>query len=329
MEINLDHLRKAEELLIDGEEFDEERRRFIFCQDTRDLLAVPGSGKTTALLAKLYCISQQMPLKDNAGILVLSHTNHAVEEIEKVLKPICPQLFSYPNFVGTIQSFANKFVANQACFELYGSYIRKNDDEISENELLKSFHGIRFGSKLNNFIFNSIYNQLARITIKDIELTTNKSPIDAKVVFEELKKQGRINKKGVLIYRAVKNINSKSLNPIDLLLSQMHVRAMNAVKDQKDTFCFRYRLDLTKRKLISSAGSLTFDSESGRELLSYFEDAFRKGVLRYSDSISLANHFLSKHNELKDILRIRFKYVFIDEMQDLDHEQVDLIDWSC
>ena len=156
MEINPDHIKKAEAILIGGNEFNDERIKFINCLDTLDLLAVPGSGKTTALLAKLYCIAQQLPLENNAGILVLSHTNHAIEEIEKVLKPICPQLFSYPNFVGTVQSFANKFVANQACFDLYGSYIRKNDDEISNQELISKFYSINFKSKLNGFIFNQI-----------------------------------------------------------------------------------------------------------------------------------------------------------------------------
>lgn len=326
MKINPDHLKKAEEFLIEGAEFDEERKKFIFCQDTRDLLAVPGSGKTTALLAKLYCIAQQMPLKENAGVLVLSHTNHAVEEIEKVLKPICPQLFSYPNFVGTIQTFANKFIANQACFELYGSYIRKNDDEISENELLKSFSTIKIGSKLSSFIFHNIYNQFAKITVKDIISATNKSSVDAKKAFEELKKKGIINKKGIFEYRLAKAINAKSLNSIDQLLSKTHLIAMSAVRDQKDTFCFRYKLNISKRKFISSSGDLSFDSESGKELLCYFEDAFRKGVLRYSDSISFASHFISKYAELTNLLRIRFKYVFIDEMQDLDQDQVDLIE---
>ncbi|MBE8722708.1 UvrD-helicase domain-containing protein [Sphingobacterium pedocola] len=326
MKINPDHLIKAEELLIDGEEFDEERKKFIFCKDTRDLLAVPGSGKTTALLAKLYCIAQQMPLKDNAGILVLSHTNHAVEEIEKVLRPVCPQLFSYPNFVGTIQSFANKFIANQACFELYGSYIRKNDDEISENELIQRFRGITFGSKLGSFIFHNIYSQFAKITVKDIVSATNGSAIDSKRLFEELKEQEKIDRKGGFNYRLVKNIDKKSLDPIDLLLSNIHKTAMNAVTEQKTTFCFRYKLNISKRKFTSSSGDLSFDSESGRELLSYFESAFKKGVLRYSDSISLATYYVAKYPELMDVLRIRFKQIFIDEMQDLDQEQIDLIE---
>src|SRR5699024_10427714 len=73
----------------------------------------------------------------NRGILVLSHTNKAVEEIERVLKPVCPNLFNYPNFVGTIQSFVNRFISNQACFEEYGSYIRKNEDELVWQVILR------------------------------------------------------------------------------------------------------------------------------------------------------------------------------------------------
>lgn len=147
MRIDPFDLRKAEEILINGEEFDDERKLFINHMGTVDLLAVPGSGKTTALLAKLYCIAKQMPLDKNKGILVLSHTNHAIEEIEKILKPLCPQLFTYPNFVGTIQSFANKFIANQACYELHGSYIHKNDDEIYFYEVESFFRSLNYSAK--------------------------------------------------------------------------------------------------------------------------------------------------------------------------------------
>ena len=81
------HIKEAEAILINGKTFDkDERVPFIKNLETRDLLAVPGSGKTTALQAKLYCLAKQMPFDDSSGILVLSHTNKAVEEIEKKLK---------------------------------------------------------------------------------------------------------------------------------------------------------------------------------------------------------------------------------------------------
>ena len=70
--------------LPQGASFDDERRDFIKNISSCDLLAVPGSGKTTALLAKLACIV--MANADNAGILVLSHTNTAVDEIKDKLE---------------------------------------------------------------------------------------------------------------------------------------------------------------------------------------------------------------------------------------------------
>ncbi len=107
-----EHIKKAESIFIDGQTFDEERINFIKYLQTCDLLAVPGSGKTTALIAKLYCIAQNMPFFDGSGVLILAHTNHAIEEIEKKLKYHCPQLFSFPNYIGTVQSFTNKFLAS-------------------------------------------------------------------------------------------------------------------------------------------------------------------------------------------------------------------------
>ena len=52
------HIAEAEQLLIEGNHFDKERLDFIKRLDSCDLLAVPGSGKTTALQAKLFCLSQ-------------------------------------------------------------------------------------------------------------------------------------------------------------------------------------------------------------------------------------------------------------------------------
>lgn len=112
MQIKQEYIDKSEALLLpDGCHFDEERVRFIKKMDSGDLLAVPGSGKTTALRAKLYCMAQNLPLSDEKGILAISHTNIAVEELRSKLQSHCPQLFEYPNFVGTIQDFVDTFLA--------------------------------------------------------------------------------------------------------------------------------------------------------------------------------------------------------------------------
>ena len=76
-----EYIEQAESIFIDGNSFDNERTNFITNLNTCDLLAVPGSGKTTALIAKLYCIAQNMPFEDGSGVLVLAHTNNEFEEI--------------------------------------------------------------------------------------------------------------------------------------------------------------------------------------------------------------------------------------------------------
>jgi DNA helicase-2/ATP-dependent DNA helicase PcrA len=117
-------------LLPHGHVFDNERRTYIKNFTTIDLQAVPGSGKTTALLAKLLILERKLPFESGAGILVLSHTNAAVDEIKSKIEIHCPKLFSYPNFIGTIQSFTDKFLA----VPYYGIRFNKKpiriDDEI-------------------------------------------------------------------------------------------------------------------------------------------------------------------------------------------------------
>lgn len=117
-------------LLHQNNRFDNERITFIKKLDTIDLQAVPGSGKTTALLAKLLILERHLPFNDGSGILVISHTNAAVDEIESKIRKYCPQLFSAPNFVGTIQKFTNEFLAIPFYSKRYEEKIHFIDDDI-------------------------------------------------------------------------------------------------------------------------------------------------------------------------------------------------------
>lgn len=113
IEITDEDIAYAENLLLpEGSVFNGERRAFIRCMESRDVVACPGSGKTTALLAKLLILAKKMPFEDGRGICVLTHTNVAIEEIKNVQASIASALlFRYPNFFGTIQSFVNQFLA--------------------------------------------------------------------------------------------------------------------------------------------------------------------------------------------------------------------------
>jgi len=107
-------------LLPDGCVFDEERRVFIRELSSCDVLACPGSGKTTALLAKLLILSKKMPFPGGGGICVLTHTNVAIDEIKRRLGIEARSLISYPNFFGTIQSFIDRFLAIPKFVEAFG-----------------------------------------------------------------------------------------------------------------------------------------------------------------------------------------------------------------
>ncbi|MEJ5053684.1 UvrD-helicase domain-containing protein [Sphingobacterium sp. MYb382] len=142
-EINItdEDIRYAESVLLPiGKKFDEERKTFIRNLSTIDLQAVPGSGKTTALLAKLVILEKKLPFYDGSGILVISHTNAAIDEIKDKIQRHCPKLFSYPNFVGTIQGFVDEFLA----VPFYNLGFKKKlnwiDTERYQEELVKLFN---------------------------------------------------------------------------------------------------------------------------------------------------------------------------------------------
>ena len=104
-------IQAAEELLLPhGAHFPEDARNVIRCWHSTDVAACPGSGKTTVLLAKLKLLADKMPLEKGAGICVLSHTNVAVDEIKNRLSDYADRLLNYPNYIGTIQSFIDRFV---------------------------------------------------------------------------------------------------------------------------------------------------------------------------------------------------------------------------
>jgi len=151
----------AESLLLpEGKVFDEERRRFIKNLNTIDLQAVPGSGKTTALLAKLVILERKLPFDDSSGILVLSHTNAAIDEIKEKIYKYCPKLFTYPNFIGTIQSFVDGFLAIPYYQQSFNRKPIRIDNEIY-NEKINEFINRPW---LYNFDFDkSITDKIAYI----------------------------------------------------------------------------------------------------------------------------------------------------------------------
>ncbi|MBI1891283.1 MAG: ATP-dependent helicase [Burkholderiales bacterium] len=109
---DLDHLAQfVPDLCFD----DAERQAALLENCSRDFNAVPGSGKTSLLAAKLLLLAGKWPHPDK-GICVLSHTNVAREEITRRLAKSVEgsRLLAYPHFIGTIHGFVNQFLAMAA-----------------------------------------------------------------------------------------------------------------------------------------------------------------------------------------------------------------------
>lgn len=330
------YIPQAEKIFLGGGTFNDQRNEridFIKNLETCDLLAVPGSGKTTALIAKLYCIAQNMPFEDGSGILVLAHTNNSVDEIEKKLKKHCPQLFEYPNFVGTIQSFVNKYLANQACFEKYGSYIRKNEDDLTIEKISKKVYYEKY-SKINSLLSRNLkdkHNVLNEDFLENYKFEDKKSILNKFKEFEFIDKNNQLNSIKENYNRIISNILSKEerkvlfdfnnyIKEYEPSLVEYYDLIKKIKYNEKDE-CFNSEIfpNGWKKKL-------NFTTESGIELKKIFESLREEGIFKYFDSFEISSKYITSNINLITILQKRFKYVFIDEMQDLEEYQIKIID---
>lgn len=140
-EISDQDIESTEKLLLpEGAHFPEDARNVIRCWHSADVAACPGSGKTTVLLAKLKLLVDRMPLENGAGICVLSHTNVAVDEIRKRLSGYAEKLLSYPNYIGTIQSFVDKFVTMPYLRNIAGRNVQAVDNLTYAQHMLNRIH---------------------------------------------------------------------------------------------------------------------------------------------------------------------------------------------
>lgn len=137
-------------LLPEGSHFPDDARDVIRCWHSTDVAACPGSGKTTILLAKLKLLADRMPLENGAGICVLSHTNVAVNEIKKRLSGYADKLLGYPNYIGTIQSFFDKFVTMPYLRNIAGRNVQAVDNSTyALHMLLRIYKDDKYGTLKN------------------------------------------------------------------------------------------------------------------------------------------------------------------------------------
>ena len=246
---------------IFGFGFDAETREVIRRLDSFDVQACPGSGKTTALVAKLLLVARQLPLPMGEAICVLAHTNVAVDEIRRRAAESC-RLFDTPNFCGTIQSFTDKYLAVPACAHYYGKRPIAIDANRHDMRLRREFWSLP---------------PKARGAFKPVRDGSFGTQEDALAVWLGLRPALR---DGKIIYTSGMGGKGYAVNP------------------DSD----RYRVIHTAREKI-----------------------LREGILHFDDAYFLAERYLRDFPALVNLFRLRFRYVFIDEMQDTYPHQMGIL----
>lgn len=146
-------IRQVEEILISWNNFCPERRRILEDFDNNiDVQAVPWSWKTTLLVAKLFLLAQRINF-ETESVCILTHTNVAVDEIKKKVKRSklnnnveksfidnIERILKFPNYIWTLQSFIDKYLAIPWYLKAYWKRPNRIDDDYVNSILKKLFY---------------------------------------------------------------------------------------------------------------------------------------------------------------------------------------------
>ncbi|SYZ78299.1 UvrD-helicase domain-containing protein [Trichococcus shcherbakoviae] len=211
-----------------------------------NIVAGPGSGKTTVLIAKIAKILLNNP---KAGICVLTHTNVAVDEITSSLRKIGIPEIGYPNFIGTINEFLITFFGRKIFYTLFPE---KSMIIVENDQFIKLFN-IYFDAIKPKFFFKTGYN-----------------------------------------------------NPNPLLAD----KGVNFILEADNT--------------------LTVTSKVKDSYKNQFEDAYlstlSSGILTHDQSLIYADLYVEKYlSQIREAIKNRFLYVFLDEAQDTSDIQYSIL----
>lgn len=314
-----EEIKMAHEVLLKGKDpFDETRVDIIKNDNSCYVQACPGSGKTTALLAKLIILANKLPLADGKGVCVLTHTNVAIDEIKSKIGPKADILFRYPNFFGTIQTFLHKYVAAAALHYFYGSKIQYVDNDIAMAVLLKKYIKLDWKNKLKGFIYCQIQSREHIATDDEIK---SWGGVDAMIAAKVIKKKGSRSKKYLFQLK-----DYDFANVATDIQKTIRLKKNSIIDKEERELILSTNIDWLNNKVIINQHIINFVSESGNEFVKIKEEMFKEGILSFEDAYDLAFRYIrEKGLDFSSFSNNRFKYLFLDEVQDCDKQQVELM----
>lgn len=313
-EINVAH-----DILLKGKNpFDEQRLSIIKNDSSCYVQACPGSGKTTALLAKLIILANRMPLPEGKGVCVLTHTNVAIDEIKAKVGSKADILFRYPNFFGTIQAFLHKYVAAAALHYYYGSQIEYVDDDVAKAVLFNKFGKLDRKNKLKGFVYFQIISREHIITEEEID---SWGGVDTMIAARVIKKKGPRSTKFVFQF------TDYDFENVPLAVQKsISLKKRSIIECETRDMISGAKIDWQNDKVIINQKQIGISSDSGSSFVSVKEEMFKEGILSFDDAYDLSFRYIEEKGlDFSGFSDNRFKYLFIDEVQDCDKQQVALI----
>ena len=308
IQITDEDIRWAEAILGKDIHFDEEHIKVIQCLESKDVQAFPGSGKTTALVAKLAILAKKWPASFQ-GICVLSHTNVAREEIEKRLgaTEVGRKILSYPHFVGTFQAFFDNFIAIP-WLRSKGYPVNLVDNDIVLNNRWKSLrNGYRkfLEGKKKDCNVCAYDKELGKVVIAKLKSETG-TVQDVLRVIDESQKKGYFTYNEMLLFAAQALDNCQ-----DISLALQKRFPLVLIDEAQDTSSFQWELI---EKAFPVNGSTIIQCFGDKNQAIFSEGAKKQG----REVFPRENHLImSKSNRFNDCIAKLANTVALDseEMQ--------------
>lgn len=314
-----EEIRIAHDVLLKGKKpFDAPRADIIKKNSSCYIQACPGSGKTTALLAKLIILANRMPLPDGKGVCVLTHTNVAIDEIKAKVGPKADMLFRYPNFFGTIQTFLHKYVTAAALHYFYGSQIAYVDNDVANAVMLKKYNQLDWDNKLKGYVYRQTLSREHIATDEEINAWGGVNAMTAAKV---------IKKKGPRSSKYLFQLNKYDFANVPKAVQKLiRLKSKSIIDKEEREIILNSWVDWPNNKVIINQREIGIASDSGREYIRIKEEMFQEGILSFDDAYDLAFKYIQeKELDFSDFSDKRFQYLFVDEVQDCDQKQVTLI----